>query len=587
MLPDGPAGPPAGERLAGFVGFRNSPRLAEAFADAGAGSGLYQRKVFLHNPGAASSIGEDFALARAQGRRLWLTVVGTPRLLSPRPDLTGNSYDTGLPEYARFPPPDPLAWADVVIDYLAELEASAGLLPDYLEMWNEPDRPEWYTGTVQEFMRFYVAAALRIKTARPGLQVGGPGVAGVRSVLNLHQSFLETFLITAAVLLVPPDFVSWHHYAPANELHATNTVARLQALAQAHGLPAIPCFVSEWNLVPSAEGAHGPLFDRHPAAANFAGFITTAYEVGLDGNLYFMDLDEEDEPGPVTDLRGMGIGALSEHGIKKPIFRAAEFLFGMTKEELLPVTAPLREESLRVLVSRSGNRVRVAASNDAIESAWVFAHRAEENGMAPGWLLPRWLAAGGNQATYATLLREGLSEEQAVAVMNFIPAVLAAERYQTESRTLRLTLNGGAPFTLAEVWRFDATHHAPAEHLATLEPWITRIAKAARRASTEACALTLTNAGYPYSWHDILAIQGDFLAWAEQQGIPFGIAVQALKIMRDTLRDQNLARITEINSRHETALTPESAASSGIRVEGRTIVVEMAPNTMIILDLTL
>lgn len=586
VQPDGPAGPAASNRLAGFVGSRNSPHLAQALADAGAGGAIYRRSCFLNDLGAASAIDEDFSHARRVGHRLWLGVVGTPRSLSPHPDRTGSTFGTGLPEYARFPPTDPLAWADAVLDFIEELELAAGVVPDYLEIWNEPDRPEWYTGTAQEFLRFYAAAVPRIKAMRPSMQIGGPGLAGVRSTLNLNRGFLEVMLQYADTVGAPLDFLSWHHYAPANELHTTGTVASLKSLAAAAGMGALPCFVSEWNIVSTADGGYGELFDRAPAAANFAGFLTSAYELGLDGNLYFMDLDEADVGG-ITDLQGLGIGALTHHGVKKPVFRAAEFMFGMAGEELLPVTPPEREESLRVLVSRSGNRVRIAASNDAIEANWVFVQRAAENGMTAGWLYPRWLAAGGNQASIRTLRREGLSPRQAIAVMRFMPEVFAAERYETESRTLKLTLTGSAPFAFGDVWRFDATHHSPAEALTTLQPEIEEVAKSALRASCEACALSLTNAGYPYSWREIKDINGDFLAWAAQEGIPHGIAVAALKVMRDTLRDARLAKIHEINALPETALTPENAAAAGIKERHRTIRLELEPNSMIIFDITL
>lgn len=586
VQPDGAAGLPAGNRLAGFVGSRNSPRLAQALADAGASGGIYRRSCFLSDLAAASAIDEDFGHARRMGNRLWLGVVGTPRSLSPHPDRTGSTYGTGLPEYARFPPTDPLAWADEVLDFIEELELSSGTVPDYLEIWNEPDRPEWFTGTAQEFLRFYAAAVPRIKAIRPGLHVGGPGLAGVRSTMSLSRGFLEVMLQYADTVGAPLDFLSWHHYAPATELHATGTIAHLKDLAAAAGMGALPCFVSEWNIVSTADGGYGELFDRAPAAANFAGFLTSAYELGLDGNLYFMDIDEADVGG-ITDLQGLGIGALTHHGVKKPVFRAAEFMFGMAGEELLPVTPPEREESLRVLVSRSGNRVRIAASNDAIEANWVFVQRAAENGMTAGWLYPRWLAAGGNQASMSTLRREGLSPRQAISVMRFMPEVFAAERYETESRTLKLTLTGHAPFTLGDAWRFDSAHHSPADALETLQPAIDSVAKAALRSSYEACALYLTSAGYPYTWREIKDINGDFLAWAAQEGIPHGIAVAALKVMRDTLRDERLAKITEINALPETALSPESAAVAGIKERHRTITLQLEPNSMIIFDITL
>ncbi len=584
--PDGAAGRPAGDRLAGFVGYRNSPRLAQACEDAGTGDGLYRRSVGMHAPDEVRWLGEDFLTARSFGRRLWLNVVGTPQNLSPHPNETGNSYATGLPEFARYPPTDARAWADLVLAFIGDLERDYGVVPDYVEVWNEPDRVEWFTGSPGEFLAFYAAAAARIKAQRPGILIGGPGLAGVTSTLGLEHSFLWAVVSGAAASGAPLDFASWHHYAPANELHATGAVAALKSLARAAGIGPMACIVSEWNIYPSAQGAAGVEFDRSHAAANFAGFITSAYELDLDGNLYFQDLDETDDLG-ITDLAGKGLGALTLHGIKKPVFRLAEFLYPMAAEDILPVSSPAQEMSMRLFATRAGNRVRLVVSNDAIEPRWVFAFRARENGMEPGWLFPVWITAGGTQATVASLMQAGLSFGQATAVLNFMPQVFAASRYETAPREALIDLLGSAPFTLGAAWRFDEAHNAPAEHLAALAPWLDLAERAAQRAAAAATASFLTALGYPYTTQELLAITIDFLDWAAQEGIPYGYAVDALKLMRDTLRDERLAYVAPINALPETALSAETAAAAGVVLYGRRLSVMLQPNSVTVLDLNL
>ncbi len=584
--PDGAAGPAAGDRLGGFVGYRNSPRLAQAYDDAGARTALYRRTVFLNERENYRYIGEDFRDAQARGRRPWLGVVGTPQILSPHPNETGNSYGTGLPEYARYMPTDATAWADEVLDFIGDMETDYGVVPEFVELWNEPDRVEWFTGTAPEFLRFYGEAAARIRAVRPGMLVGGPGLAGVTSTLDLEQGFLWGLVAFAGSVGAPLDFVSWHHYAPANELHHTGAVQSLKALARSVSLGTMACVVSEWNIYPSAQGPFGAEFDGSHAAANMAGFVTSAYELGLDGNMFFLDLDESNDPG-ITDLAGVGLGALTHHGIKKPVFRIAEFLFGMSAEEILPVTAPASEVSLRVLVSRAGNRVRILASNDAVSPHWVFVARSQENGMDPGWLYPRWLAAGGRRASVQSLVQVGLTVQQAIAVLMFMPEVFEADRYEVEPRVLTITLSGTAPVTLGDAWRFDATHHAPAAQRTLILPWVELVENGAQRSAASVTAVYLTGEGYPYSTQELLAIQGDFLDWAAQEGIPYGIAVEALKLMRDTLRDERLAYMGQLNTLPETELRAETAAAAGVVLAGRTITMTIEPNGVSVLDLGL
>lgn len=579
--------PGPGDRVAGTVGWRSSPRLMDMYAGAGFGRGAYRRTLMVHELAAnVSYIGADFAEAAANGRVRWLTCVGTPSELSPHPEQTENEYNTGLPQYARYAPTDPVAWADLLVDFLADMEAEYGATADYLEIWNEPERVEWFIGSSAELFAFYSAAAARLQAARPGLKVGGPGLAGASSPMDGAESVLLALVRHAAASGAPLDFVSWHHYAPANELLATGMIADLRALGASLGLPRFETVVSEWNIYPAAQGAHGPEFDGSHAAANYAGFVSTAATLGLDRNLFFLDLDENNDPG-ITDLSGVGLGMLTHHGIKKPVMRLSEILLGMARETALAVLHPAEEFSVRVAASRSGNRVRYVVSNDAVNGTWVFALRSRQHGMLPGWLHPLWLAAGGTQATEATLMAQGLTLAQAQAVLGFIPEVLRADRYTREARPVTLTLTGTAAFQLGEVRRFTAAVNAPALHRAAILPYLEASEEDAWWEAAVAVADCLNQRGYSYTAQDIADIQIDFFDWADQEGIAFGDAVAANRVMNEAVRDGRLANQALLNGLPELRVQVESAAQAGITRSGRTLSFTLEPNAVLVLDLLL
>ncbi len=584
--PSSRGAPGPGDRLAGSVAWRATPNVLDMCAQAGFGRGAFRSTLMVHEVGEARFIGADFAAAAARGRATWMTCVGTPASLSPHPELTENEFSTGLPQYARYAPTDAAAWADIVLGFIADIEASYGVAPDYLELWNEPERAEWFTGTEAELFDFYAVAATRLRAGRPGMKIGGPGLAGYSSTMGGTESVLYALVRHAAATNAPLQFVSWHHYAPGNELSFSQVVAGLHALGDTLHLPRFETVVSEWNIYPSAQGATGPEFDGPHAAANYAGFISSAAALGLDRNLYFLDLDEDDDPG-ITDLAGLGLGMLTEHGIKKPVMRVAEILLGMARETSIGVTGPAEEYSVRVVGSRDGSRVRYVISNDVVTGLWMFANRSRQNGMEPGWLYPLWLAAGGTRATEGTLMAQGLTQTQARAVLGFIPEVQAADRYTRESRPVSLTMSGSAPFRLGEVRRFTSAVNAPALQRAAILPQLQSAEDAAAWASAVAGADELIARGYAVTAQEVASHVIDFFAWASSRGISFGDAVAANRIMSETLRDARLANQGLLNNLPELRLKVETASQAGISLNGRTIQLLLEPNSVIVVDVLL
>ena len=241
----------------------------------------------------------------------------------------------------------------------------------------------------------------------------------------------------------------------------------------------------------------------------------------------------------------------------------------------------------QVATSIQDNAVRIVVTNDVISGLWVFANRARDHGMDPAWLYPIWIAAGGTQADEQDLIDAGLTQEQAQATLSFIPEVRLFDRFSREARPVVVEILGGLDFSLDAVTRFTLTVNAPAQYQAILQPAFVAAEDAAALSAAQAAAIYLTNSGYPYSAADILAIPGDFFEWAVIEGIPYGIAVIANKLIQDTLRSERLAQQTLLNNLPETVVVSESAASAGVWSVNDEIWCKIEPNTSMVIDITL
>ncbi|MEP7189610.1 MAG: hypothetical protein ABI901_10515 [Roseiflexaceae bacterium] len=74
----------------------------------------------------------------------------------------------------------------------------------FFEVWNEPNLPEFWTGTQADYFKLYRYTAEAIKGVDASLQVGGPATA--------KNAWVEEFLDFCDTENLPADFVSTHHY---------------------------------------------------------------------------------------------------------------------------------------------------------------------------------------------------------------------------------------------------------------------------------------------------------------------------------------------------------------------------------------
>lgn len=144
------------------------------------------------------------------------------------------------------PPADFAKWADIAVNIVRHYNNGwangfhYGI--KYWEVWNEPDIPNFWTGTKELYFELYEKTARAIKAHDPDLLVGGPALASKRD-------FLEDFLAHCRDNDVPLDFVSFHSYSTMPALVAQYT-REIRDIVDKHGFPKAQTMLTEWSYFP-------------------------------------------------------------------------------------------------------------------------------------------------------------------------------------------------------------------------------------------------------------------------------------------------------------------------------------------------
>jgi hypothetical protein len=137
------------------------------------------------------------------------------------------------------PPADPDVYAAACVRALRHVEES-GVTVRYVELWNEPDLPFFYSGTYQEWFAMYRAFAPAIKAT--GHKVGGPGWAGALQA----DKWLTQFLVDCRDNDVPMDFYSFHRYDEEVD-KVMKRCHEIRAALDAHGFTESEAIAGEWG----------------------------------------------------------------------------------------------------------------------------------------------------------------------------------------------------------------------------------------------------------------------------------------------------------------------------------------------------
>ena len=142
---------------------------------------------------------------------------------------------------------------------------------EYWEIWNEPDIAPCWTGTHEQFIELYAAAAPIIKRDHPDVKVGGCAFAGPVGKLA------EKWLAAVRERGLPLDFFSWHLYC-RDPRKVAELSEKVDALLEKYGFGGVESVFNEWNYVCKWTENLQRCFDLHKEAFECA-FMTGVMSV--------------------------------------------------------------------------------------------------------------------------------------------------------------------------------------------------------------------------------------------------------------------------------------------------------------------
>lgn len=163
----------------------------------------------------------------------------------------GNSFGAGATQAS------PTEVANQAFSMLQRVQSRSapGRPVQYVEIWNEPDNPEFWTQGEQAYIDLYITLATAIRVRYPDVKIGGPALTPAGVLLPRGREFTKKFLTQVKAAAAPIDFISWHLYSnhPSEFLSAAETY-REAAISAGHG--DLPQHITEWNTAyrPIGEG---------------------------------------------------------------------------------------------------------------------------------------------------------------------------------------------------------------------------------------------------------------------------------------------------------------------------------------------
>ncbi len=248
---------------------------------------------------------------KAAGGEPLIFVYGVPVALSR--SAAGSGQRPAGPRRFDTAPKNLTAWREMIRKAVLHFNRDKRLQIKYLEIWNEPDRREFWSGTQAEFFEVSRATIEGARSADPAIRVGGPATSSWLGAIGQQGPLIKNFLEYARRTHLPVDFISWHAFEKDPSL-LRGAVREIQDWKRMFGFPDAELFLDEWNYgTPSLE-REGPL------GAAFAGAMMAAILAsGIDRQAFAMLQDVEIAK---ADFGGDDWGLFTLSGIEKPAYNA-------------------------------------------------------------------------------------------------------------------------------------------------------------------------------------------------------------------------------------------------------------------------
>lgn len=238
------------------------------------------------------------------------------------------------------PPRDYAKWSNLItalVDHWKERYGASEISKWYFEVWNEPNLDGFWAGDQKEYFRLYTETAKAVKKVSTELRVGGPATAG--------NGWIPEFINYCVDSKSPLDFISTHTYGvdvgyldefggrgtvlSKNPNSISGDVARVKADIKKSAMPNLPLCYTEWS---SSYTPADPVHDSYVSASYILEKLRNSVD-NAESMSYWTFTDIFEEAGPrMTPFHG-GFGLINYQGIKKPAYRAFEYLnkLGPTK----------------------------------------------------------------------------------------------------------------------------------------------------------------------------------------------------------------------------------------------------------------
>ncbi|MBO5312782.1 MAG: hypothetical protein J6B29_02335 [Clostridia bacterium] len=164
----------------------------------------------------------------------------------------GTKIEHEVKKYGSIMPPDFAKWARICEHIIAHYTEgwADGFFYDieYWEIWNEPDldsddseNKRCWSGTEEDFARFYTVASTHLKSRFPHLKIGGPASAG-------DEAWMVRFFDRIKKDHPPIDFFSWHWYWTMPD-DVSRKATKIRKILVDAGYKDAESILNEWNYV--------------------------------------------------------------------------------------------------------------------------------------------------------------------------------------------------------------------------------------------------------------------------------------------------------------------------------------------------
>jgi len=572
---------PAGTNILGISSNFAWPKALEMYGEAGGRGGLYRKFINMFAEG--HNLGRDILAAKEAGMRSMITIHGTPYDLAT--NFEGEELAPHFPIYARSMPSDLNEYSNRVVDRIRLMELNYGVIPDYLEVWGEPDIQHYWSGTLEDYLELYEALSTKVRQNYPSIKIGGMGVATWRSKMGGDQPALLSLAERAKERGLPLAFISWHNYTTSSELLRSKWCETARAKLDELEFNQTELMMTEWNLHDATQGAT-VRHDRSNSAASFAGFMTTAIQTGIDNAVFFKLQDD-----PSDDFTGGSVGAITHRGVKKPAFRVMEEFIPMMQESRARTERYEDEYSLQVLSTRSGNRLRIVLSNAVQDVEWSFASACRDKGYLAGVLWKMYKTAveeeGHEAPGQASLMAAGMTEEEATFTQDLQAHLRQVADWNKSSRPVEIEINASGNVQVSRVVRFDSEHNSPADHLDALRPHLEDAERLARSIAHIKTVEEINLMGYSVTVEELDSYEGSLEALSNRVGMTHEEKRHISRYQNEATFEARLESETLLNSLPETALHIESASEAGVSLSGNRLLLDIEPQAVTVIDIQL